>query len=293
VALPAPFHPAAGPRDWFAEGKPVPTELRREAAAIAREIESEDARTGSTLRSHVDDEYSVAGTRIPKVCVTTSRYPSSRLKAFAKEVRLVFPTSQRINRGNTTVGELVDACRRADFTDIVMVQETRGEPDALIVSHLPFGPTVFFTISSPVLRHDIDKVGHVSEAFPHIILDGFSTKVGDRVASVLKHLFPVPKEDSKRVITFANRDDYVSFRHHTYTVDKTLSKSASSATDEAAAAPGDVLTGKAAQVVLTEIGPRFEMQPYLIRLGTLEQDTAETEWVFRRYTNTASKIRVL
>lgn len=33
---------------------------------------------------------------------------------------------------------------------------------------------------------------------------------------ILKHLFPVPKPDSKRVITFANDSDYVSFRHHTY-----------------------------------------------------------------------------
>jgi U3 small nucleolar ribonucleoprotein protein IMP4 len=29
---------------------------------------------------------------------------------------------------------------------------------------------------------------------------------------VLKYLFPVPKEDSKRVMTFANEDDFISFR---------------------------------------------------------------------------------
>jgi U3 small nucleolar ribonucleoprotein protein IMP4 len=34
--------------------------------------------------------------------------------------------------------------------------------------------------------------------------------------SILKYLFPVPKEDSKRVMTFANHDDFISFRHHTY-----------------------------------------------------------------------------
>lgn len=31
-----------------------------------------------------------------------------------------------------------------------------------------------------------------------------------------RYLFPVPKEDSKRVITFANHDDFISYRHHTY-----------------------------------------------------------------------------
>ena len=34
--------------------------------------------------------------------------------------------------------------------------------------------------------------------------------------SILKYLYPVPREDSKRILTFANHDDYISFRHHTY-----------------------------------------------------------------------------
>lgn len=29
-----------------------------------------------------------------------------------------------------------------------------------------------------------------------------------------------PQDDSKRVVTFANRADYISFRHHTYTMPK-------------------------------------------------------------------------
>lgn len=38
-----------------------------------------------------------------------------------------------------------------------------------------------------------------------------------RLSNILKHLFPVPKDDSKRVVTFAQDNDYISFRHHTYT----------------------------------------------------------------------------
>ena len=34
--------------------------------------------------------------------------------------------------------------------------------------------------------------------------------------NILKYLFPVPKEDSRRVLTFANHDDFIVFRHHTY-----------------------------------------------------------------------------
>ena len=48
-------------------------------------------------------------------------------------------------------------------------QETRGEPDALIVSHLPYGPTAHFSLSGAVMRHDIEGRGTVSEAFPHLI----------------------------------------------------------------------------------------------------------------------------
>ena len=33
-----------------------------------------------------------------------------------------------------------------------------------------------------------------------------------QVSDILRYLFPVPKDDSRRVITFANQDDYISFR---------------------------------------------------------------------------------
>ena len=110
-----------------------------------------------------------------------------------------------------------------------------------------------------VTRHDIgdkSEVGTISEAFPHLIFEGFTSPLGLRTANILRHLFPVPKDDSKRVLTFANvkvrrlsqscaascaynlrhatlachaavldckcfwstqpAQDYISFRHHTY-----------------------------------------------------------------------------
>lgn len=33
-----------------------------------------------------------------------------------------------------------------------------------------------------------------------------------QVSNILKYLFPVPKEDSRRVMTFANQEDFISFR---------------------------------------------------------------------------------
>ena len=36
-----------------------------------------------------------------------------------------------------------------------MVHEHRGEPDGLVVCHLPYGPTAYFGLFNTVLRHDI------------------------------------------------------------------------------------------------------------------------------------------
>lgn len=76
----------------------------------------------------------------------------------------------------------------------------------------------------------------------------------------------MPKPDTRRVITFANSADYISFRHHTYQQPKG-SKS----------------------ITLKEVGPRFELKLYQVKLGTLDQAHAEMEWVVRSYTRSAKK----
>ena len=80
-------------------------------------------------RNAMDDEYVRAGEIDPRVMITTSRDPSSRLVQFAKEMTHIFPNSQRINRGSYTTNDVVDACRKNDVTDLVLVHEHRGEPD--------------------------------------------------------------------------------------------------------------------------------------------------------------------
>ncbi|CAD6576185.1 MAG: snoRNA-binding rRNA-processing protein imp4 [Cyphobasidiales sp. Tagirdzhanova-0007] len=215
----------------------------------------------------IDDEYGLAGVQDPKILVTTSRDPSSRLAQFAKEIRLVLPNTTRINRGGTVMKEMADACRTNDFTDLVVLHEHRGQPDAMVVSHFPHGPTTMFTLHNVVLRHDIASHASstVSEQYPHLIFDGFSSKLGARVQNVLKYLFPVPSEDSKRVMTFANENDFITFRHHVY------------------------VKNSHREVQLAEVGPRFQMRPYEIRQGTIEQTEADVEWVLRPYQRTAKK----
>lgn len=121
-----------------------------------------------------------------------------------------------MNRGNYEMKQLVDACRANEITDFIVVHEHRGNPVGLIISHLPYGPTAYFNITDVVMRHEIPEIGTMSEQYPHLVFHNFKTPLGCRVMSILKYLYPVPKEDSKRIITFANHDDYISFRHHVY-----------------------------------------------------------------------------
>ena len=78
----------------------------------------------------------------------------------------------------------------------------------------------------------------------------------------------MPKADSKRVISFVNRDDFVSFRHHVYTREK-------------------------ADVHLLEAGPRFELRLYQLKLGTIEQTEVDNEWVLRPYQNSAKRRKIM
>nr|CAD7412756.1 unnamed protein product [Timema poppensis] len=262
------------------QNTPIQTDLKKNALDLQKKLEWEDegpqravaigTEVGGGGGTHEDDEYRWAGVEDPKVMITTSRDPSSRLKMFAKELRLIIPNSQRMNRGNYEMKQLLHACRANDITDFIIVHEHRGVPDNLVICHLPYGPTSYFTMTDVVMRHDIPKLGTMSEQYPHLIFHNFKTKLGTRVMSILKHLYPVPKEDSRRVITFANHDDYISFKHHTY----------------------KKVNGK--DIELTEVGPRFQLKLYEIKLGTLDLGNAvDTEWALRPYMNTALKRRFL
>uniref|UniRef100_A0A8C4WR85 Brix domain-containing protein n=1 Tax=Gopherus evgoodei TaxID=1825980 RepID=A0A8C4WR85_9SAUR len=199
---------ATRPRRSNSENRLLPPELRREALALQRSIEFDD-QGAEGLVTQQDDEYRWAGVEDPKVMITTSRDPSSRLKMFAKEMKLVLPGRPAHESGRHEVGALLQACKANGVTDLLVLHEHAGSRVSRGVlradrSHLPFGPTAFFTLCNVVMRHEVPDIGTMSE--------GHASRLCPQVCSILKYLFPVPKEDSKRVITFANQDDYISFR---------------------------------------------------------------------------------
>lgn len=122
-----------------------------------------------------------------------------------------------------------------------------------------------------------------------------------QLMSVLKYLFPVPKPDSRRVMTFANQQDYVSFRHHIYkkkpgTKDIELSEVRThwQQRHDSVCLASAAVFGMLHCWGRLQVGPRFEMRPYKIVAGTLDQlDTARLEWTIRPYMNTSYKRRFL
>ncbi|CAM1500945.1 Fc.00g101070.m01.CDS01 [Cosmosporella sp. VM-42] len=262
-------------RSALASGKPLDPTIANDKS-LRKDFQYDESRPDLTTNEELDldDEYAqLSGIVDPRVLVTTSRDPSARLAAFAKEIRLLLPTAVRLNRGNLILPDLVNSAKSAGLSDIILLHEHRGTPTALTLSHFPHGPTVSFSLHNVVLRHDIPGSvrGTVSEAYPHLIFDGFTSRLGERVVKVLKHLFP-PREAitaknkvGNRVVTFKNIEDSIEIRHHVF-----------------------VRTGYDS-VELSEVGPRMTMRMFEIRSGTLENKEGDVEWHLTQYTRTAKK----
>ena len=254
----------------LASGKPLDPTIANDKA-LREDFKYDESKDKEDSEMDIDDEYVLtSGIIDPRPLVTTSRSPSARLGAFAKEVRLLLPTSIRLNRGTLVLGDLVSSASSAALTDMILLHEHRGTPTAMTISHLPHGPTASFSLHNVVLRQDIPNAarGTVSESYPHLIFEGFKTKLGARIVQILKHLFP-PRETGKvgnRVVSFVCKDDNIEVRHHVF-----------------------VKTGYR-DVELAEVGPRMTMRPFEIRGGTLEKGSSgDVEWALTQYTRTSKK----
>ncbi|KAK4546937.1 hypothetical protein LTR36_001669 [Oleoguttula mirabilis] len=258
----------------LASGKPLDPTIANDKQ-LRQDYKYDESRADRTNEEELelDDEYSyLSGVVDPRILVTTSRDPSSRLGSFAKEIRLLLPTAIRLNRGNLVLPNLVGSAKSSGLTDLILLHEHRGTPTALTISHFPHGPTASFSLHNVVLRHDIPNAsrGTVSESYPHLIFEGFTTPLGKRVVKILQHLFP-PRDVSgaaklgSRIVTFKNIEDSIEVRHHVF-----------------------VKTGYQS-VELAEVGPRMTMRLFEIRQGTAENKEGDVEWHMNQYTRTSKK----
>jgi len=56
-----------------------------------------------------------------------------------------------MNRGAYVIKDIINACKENNFTDLIILHEHKGEPDGMIVCHMPFGPTAYFGLSNVIL----------------------------------------------------------------------------------------------------------------------------------------------
>ncbi len=246
------------------------------------------------------------GKATPKLCLTTSVKPAGPVYSFIRELLYVFPNSFFYPRRHFPITRLVEEANENGFTDLLIFNEDHNKVNGLTLVHLPHGPTANFKLSSVRLNKEIEghaTLGHLAK--PEIILNRFTTRLGQRVARMLAALFhQEPNFRGRRVMTFHNQRDFVFFRHHRYIFEKVdadnLVKSIRDkeskrkhkrkakkigqeerdiADDKTKLMEGEtIINDNKIRARIQEVGPQFTMKLRWIQHGVYDSDAGEMEW---------------
>ncbi|XP_013404253.1 ribosome production factor 1 [Lingula anatina] len=196
----------------------------------------------------------------PKILITTSDRPGKKTNCFCKELKKCFPNSELYYRRGLDLKKIIPQALAKNFTDLLVIHEDRKEPNGLVISHLPDGPTAHFKMSSVKLTTQLKRKGSMSDHMPEVILNNFNTRLGHSVGRMLASLFPHdPEFHGRRVVTFHNQRDYIFFRQHRY------------------------MFKNSKRVGLQELGPRFTLKLRSLQKGTFDSKYGEYEWVHKRH----------
>ncbi|CAI5516263.1 unnamed protein product [Closterium sp. Naga37s-1] len=251
--------------------------------------------------------------RPPKVLITTCQRIHQAMKQLIKELLVVIPGSEYYERRQYRIKEIVQYASARDYTAVIVINENRSKPNALMLIGLPEGPTALFKLSSLVLRKDIKNAGRATGHLPELILNNFSTRLGHRVGRLLASLFPQdPEFKGRRVVTLHNQRDFIFFRHHRYIFedpesrDESLGLRKKKAREEkeragmlkrkkaAEAAAAGKKTGSVGASLgiftrLQECGPRFTLKLMSVQRGTFDSKGGEYEWVYKNDMDTSRR----
>lgn len=208
--------------------------------------------------------------RNPRVLITTSDNPHSRTIQLCRELKTILPKSQFRFRNRSAIKKIIKGCIERDYTDLIVINENRREPNGLLLVHLPNGPTAKFRISSVKLT---DQIPHARKAptynRPEVILNHFESRLGQTIGRMLACLFPkLPKFKCQTVCTLHNQRDFIFFRYHHYEIDD-----------------------KKGDVSLHECGPQFTLRLMSLQSGTFDPQYGEYEWVLKRHEMQKSRKR--
>lgn len=218
------------------------------------------------LESHWDPN----AERNPRVLITSSDNPHARTIQLCRELKTIIPKSEFRFRNRSAIKKIIKGCIERDFTDLIVINENRREPNGMLIVHLPNGPTAKFRISSVKLT---DQIPHArkppSYNRPEVILNHFGTRLGQTVGRMFACLFPtLPKFKCQTVCTFHNQRDFIFFRYHRYEVDE-----------------------KDGEVSLHECGPQMTLKLMSLQTGTFDPQSGEYEWMLKRHEMQKSRKR--
>ncbi|KAF9285456.1 hypothetical protein BGZ68_003841 [Mortierella alpina] len=238
----------------LAENVPNTLENTRE---FDETIVEEDAEVAADEETDEFAQYFKNGVA-PKILITTSKGPSASVYEFATELVDIFPNTHFVKRRpQFEMRHIIEFSKNRDFTDIMVINEDRKEPNALTLIHLPDGPTAHFKLSSIALSKDIEGHGRTSSHKPELILNNFNTRLGHTIGRMFTALFPhVPEFQGRQVATLHNQRDFIFFRRHRY------------------------MFKNAKRVNLQELGPRFTLKLKWLQKGTFDRK-GEHEWMFK------------
>lgn len=216
----------------------VPEEIIDE---VNRDIETDE------LSSYFCKEYE------PKVLITFSENPIKASRRFALQLCKIIPNCMRIGRKGASIKSIVKDAIQKKFTDIIVINEDRFEPNGLLLIHLPEGPTAYFRLSN-IKTCNKKQMKEITYHRPEVILNNFNTRLGQTVGRMLGAVFHYqPDFKGRRVVTFHNQRDYIFFRHHRYKFIK-------------------------GEPALRELGPRFTLKLQSLQRGTFDSKFGEYEW---------------
>ncbi|XP_073822104.1 probable ribosome production factor 1 [Musca autumnalis] len=208
----------------------------------------------------------------PKVLITFADNPVTKTRKFGLELGRIFPNALVKIRNKSSVKNICKSAVREEYTDVVIINEDRRQPNGLLVIHLPNGPTAHFKVSNVKLTSDM-KRDHkeITKHRPEVILNNFTTRLGLTVGRMLGALFHHdPEFRGRRSVTFHNQRDYIFFRHHRYE-----------------------FTKDGRRVKLRELGPRFTLKLRSLQEGTFDSKTGDYAWIItnKRHALEASRRR--
>jgi len=195
--------------------------------------------------------------KAPLILITTCVKPSSRLLKFVDELLTIFPNSHYYKRRTFSVKQILRFCTNRGFTDVIVINEDRKQPNGFLLAHLPKGPTAYFRLSSVKLREEIEDSGKPTTHYPEVMCNNFSTRLGHTISRMFSSLFPQkPNLHGRRVCTFHNQRDFIFFRHHRFIFDSKK------------------------DVRIQELGPRFTLKLRTLQQG-LFRESGEYEFVHK------------